>query len=144
MKRDTLRAAHWKYVNGILMEGLERDHTKPFYGYVKSQQQDSQGVSPLCAHGQLYSDAASKARILSEQFKSVFTKDDPTISTTRIPGPHFYSISPITVEAHGVEKLLFSINPRKASGPARIVYTVFGNRDCSSFISHFQSVLTDS
>ena len=63
------------------MEGLERGDTKPFYGYVKSQQQDSQGVSPLRAHGQLFSDAASEARMLSEQFKSVFTKDDPTAPT---------------------------------------------------------------
>ena len=118
--RDALRAAHWKYVNGVLMEGLERGDTKPFYGYVKSQQQDSQGVSPLRAHGQLFSDATSKARMLSEQFKSVFTKDDPTVPTTRLPGPHFPNISPVTVEPHGVEKLLLAINPRKASGPDEI------------------------
>jgi len=143
---DVLRAANWKYVNGVLMEGLERGDTKPFYGYVKSQQQDSQGVSPLRAHGQLYSDAASKARMLSEQFKSMFIKDDPTVPTTRIPGPHFPSISPITVEPHGVEKLLLAINPRKASGPDEIPAHILQclSADCSSLISHFQSVLTDS
>ena len=60
--RDTLRKAHWTYVNGILLEGLEQGDTKPFYGYIKSQKQDSKGVSPLRAHGQLHSDAPSKAQ----------------------------------------------------------------------------------
>ena len=44
--RDALRQAHWAYVNSILVDGLERGDVKPLYGYVKSQQQDSRGVSP--------------------------------------------------------------------------------------------------
>ena len=80
--RDALRQAHWAYVNSILVDGLECGVVKPFYGYVKSQQQDSQGVSPLRERGQLFSDAPSKARILSEQFKSVFTRDNPEVEDT--------------------------------------------------------------
>ena len=68
---EALRHAHLVYVNSILVDGLERRYVKPFYGYVKSQQQDSQGVSPL----------RERARILREQFKSVFTRDNPTSRT---------------------------------------------------------------
>ena len=73
-------------MNGILKDGLEQGNNKPFYQYVKSQQQDSQGVAPLRekASGQLYSDASSKARLLSEQFKSVFT-----LVTQTPPSRHF-------------------------------------------------------
>ena len=85
--RNALRRAHWSYVNGILTEGLEQGDLKPFYGYMKSQHQDNQGVSPLRERGQLYSDAHSKARILSEQFRSVFTRDDAQSSAKRLAGP---------------------------------------------------------
>jgi len=50
----------------------------------------------------------------------VFTRDDATVSVTRLPGPDFPSISPLTIEPHGAEKLLSSLNPRKASGPDEI------------------------
>ncbi len=88
MTRDSLKRAHWSYVKGILSEGLEHGDLKPFYRYVKSQQQDNQGVSPLHDRGQLYSDTPSKARILSDQFKSVFTREleDSNPTAPEIPG----------------------------------------------------------
>ena len=126
--RDALRQAHWAYVNSILVDGLERGDVKPFYGYVKSQQQDSQGVSPLRERGQLFSDAPSKARILSEQFKSVFTRDNPEVADTRLPGPDLPDIRPLNISPQGVEKLLKDLNPRKASGPdeapARVLHNL--------------------
>ena len=116
---DALRKAHWSYVNGILTDGLEEGKFKPFYGYLKSQKQDSQGVSPLRDHGQLHSDAPTKAHILSDQFKSVFTSDEPD-PNIRFQGPEFPTISPLVIETPGVEKLMVSLNPRKASGPDEI------------------------
>ena len=52
----------------------------------------------------------------------MFTRDDATASVTRLPGPDFPSrpILPLTIEPHGVEKQLSSLNPRKASGPDEI------------------------
>ena len=117
--RDVLRKAHWSYINGILTDGLEEGNFKPFYGYLKSPKQDSQGVSPLLDHGQLHSDAPTKARILSDQFKSVLTSDEPD-PNIRLPGPEFPTISPLVIETPGVEKLLVSLNPGKASGPDEI------------------------
>ena len=118
--RDALRQAHWAYVNSILVDGLERGDVTPFYGYVKSQQQDSQGVSPLRERGQLFSDAPSTARILSEQFKSVFTRDNPEVEDTRLPGLDLPDLRPLNISPQGVEQLLKDINPRKASGPDEV------------------------
>ena len=50
----------------------------------------------------------------------MFTRDDATASVTQLPGPDFPSISPLTIEPHGVEKLFSSLNPPKASGPDEI------------------------
>ena len=138
--RDALQKAHWSYVNGILTDGLEEGNIKPFYGYLKSQKQDSQGVSPQCDHGQLHSDAPTKARILSDQFKSVFTSDEPD-PNIRLPGPEFPTISPLVIESPGVEKLLVSLNPRKASDEILVrILQAFIIRDCTSPYHYIQTV----
>ncbi len=71
--------------------------------------------------------AQSKARILSEQFMSVFTKDDPGASQVRLPGPDLPDISPLVITVQGVEKIIKDINPRKASGPDEIPTRVLHN-----------------
>jgi len=55
--RNELKKAHWSHVNKILIDGLQSGDTMPFYRYIKSQQQDNQGISSLCVNGQLFSDA---------------------------------------------------------------------------------------
>ena len=70
---QSIRHAHWNYVNSIHQDGLESNDSKPFWRYVKSNQQDSVGVSPLKSVGKLYAEAKDKADILNKQFKSVFT-----------------------------------------------------------------------
>ena len=115
--RDELRKAHWSYVNNILSEGLKTGNKKPFYSYLKSQQQDSQGVAPLRKDGQLHSDAPSKARLLSEQFKSVFTRSDPDAPVKELPGTGAPQIPELVITEEGVRKLMHELNPNKASGP---------------------------
>ena len=118
---QSIRRAHWNYVNSILQEGLESNDSKPFWRYVKSKQQDTVGVSPLKVDGQLHSEATDKADILNKQFKSVFTppqsSDDniPKLSGTKTP-----PISSLKISTKGVEKLLAGLNVKKASGPDNI------------------------
>ena len=53
-KRDTLRAvrrARWSYVNDIVHLSLDSRDSKPFWKYIKSQRQDSVGVSTLKSGG---------------------------------------------------------------------------------------------
>jgi hypothetical protein len=53
-----------------------------FWCYVKSKNEDNMGISPLLSAGKLVSDSTHKAKLLVNQFSSVFTKDDGN------PSPH--------------------------------------------------------
>ena len=86
---NAVRNVHWSYVNYILLGGLGHGDTKPFYNYIKSQEQGKQGVSPLKERGQLFSATPSKARILNQQFRSVFTQDDPDTPQKHLPGTDY-------------------------------------------------------
>ena len=68
----------------------------------------------------LFSDPASKAKLLSDQFKSVFTEDTPTTAGIRLFGPNYPSIKDFMITEKVVLKLLVSLNPSKASGPDEI------------------------
>ena len=93
-KKDTLKAvgrSRWSYINDILQFGLDNNDSKPFWCYVRSQRQDSLGVSALKEGGTLYSDVKTKAEILSRQFCSVFTREDQQ-EVTKLYGPNYPSI----------------------------------------------------
>jgi hypothetical protein len=66
----------------------------------------------------------SKAELLNDQFKSVFTKENvqellPEVSELKYP-----SISDINIEVHGVVKLLTNLNMNKTSCPDNIANKV--------------------
>ena len=121
-KKDTLKAirrARWSYINDILQLSLDDNNPKPFWRYVRSQRQDNVGVSALKAGGRLFSDGLTKAELLSKQFSSVFTKEDKS-NVDKLFGPYYPDINDLTINIEGVEKLLFGLNPSKASGPDEI------------------------
>ena len=64
---------------------------------------------------------------MSEQFKSVFTRDNPEVEDTRLPGPDLPDIRLLNISPQGVEKLLKDLNPRKASGPDEVPARVIHN-----------------
>ena len=70
-------------------------------------------------NGILYSDNVKKAEILNDQFKSVFSKDDPS-EPHPLPNPEFPKIQDINITEPGVRKLLQNLKPNKASGPDNI------------------------
>ena len=47
--RDALRKAYWEHVNGILVlkDRQETGENRKFWKYIKSKNQDSQGVATL-------------------------------------------------------------------------------------------------
>jgi len=63
----------------------------PFWGYIKCQKMDAGGVAPLKKNGKLYSSSTDKAEILSEQFTSVFTRDQMD-AIAHLPGHDYPSI----------------------------------------------------
>ena len=107
-------------MNSIITEDGSSGGNKKLYRYLKSQRQDSQGVSSLREGNKLLADAASKARALNEQFCSVFTKDTPETAEAQLDGPDYPTIETLHITVKGVEKLLAGLNPSKAPGPDQI------------------------
>ena len=83
---------------------------------MKNLKTDSVGISTLRSNtGVLESDNHSKANILNDQFKSVFTNEDDTLPTL---GPSNYPTIPdIQISQEGIIKLLQNIKTHKAPGP---------------------------
>ena len=79
-KRLTL--AHDKYLLDLLktddmdLETRKPTMTKRFWTYIRSKRQDNVGVAPLEINDDAVSDSREKANLLSNYFKSVFTKED--------------------------------------------------------------------
>ena len=65
MVKRELRDAERVYVNGILQNGLESENNKPFWKYVKSQKQETFGISALKSNCNVIIDSLSKAKILN-------------------------------------------------------------------------------
>jgi hypothetical protein len=87
---------------------------------MKSKKQNNIGVAPLKRSGGLTNESKKKAEILSNQFKPVFTKPRPNISTTVLPQLAGSTIQNLKITVEEVEKLLKNTNPSKAMGPDRI------------------------
>ena len=71
-------------MSNIIEEGMCTNNTKPLRQYVKSRRQENIGVASLRDKSNLVSDNKSKAKLLIQQFQSVFTPEDnnplPTMS----------------------------------------------------------------
>ena len=114
--RNALRKAHNDYVNNILNEGLAKNDNKKFWKYIKARKQDSMGISPLKHQGSLHTDNKTKAELLSNQFKSVFTPQTVNESA-QMEGTPYPNIPPLHITQPGVQKLMESLKTNKASGP---------------------------
>ena len=114
--KKSLNTAHWDYINNILSDSLNNNDSKPFWNYIKAKKQDNVGISPLKRDGVLFNDKIDKAKILNDQFTSVFTQEDGNAIPT-LKGDKFPSIDELTITSEGIEKLLHDLKPNKASGP---------------------------
>ena len=65
MVKRELRDAERVYVNDILQNGPQSGNNKPFWKYVKSQKQETFGISALKSNGNVLTDSLSKAEILN-------------------------------------------------------------------------------
>lgn len=78
----------------------------------------------LNTDGLITSDPQAKANILNKQFKSVFTTEDTSQAPDKGPSP-FTAINSISINPHGVHKLLSNLQPQKAIGPDAIYQHAF-------------------
>ena len=95
LKRE-LREAEKVYVNGIPQNGLESGNNQPFWKYVKSQKQETFGISALKINGNVITDSLSKAENLYCQFKSVFTPQSGN-TFPQLPDTQFPKIIPLHI-----------------------------------------------
>jgi hypothetical protein len=115
---------------------MEQNNTKPFWKYVKSRKQDNIGVAPLKERGHLINNSKEKAQIINKQFSSVFTRE----KVNKMPNPHRIvqqNIPNIKITQYGVAKLMWTINPSKASSPDNIP-----NRVLKQCADHLAPALT--
>ena len=117
------RQAYHHYINTIIEVGDSEDEKptkqKRFWNYIKSLRKDNTGISPLKDKGRLFNNPKDKANILNRQYVSVHTHEDQD----QVPSPSgtpFPDMDAIQVTEEGVRKLLFKMNPRKATGPDSI------------------------
>ena len=92
MVKCELRGAERVYVNDILQNGLESGNNKPFWKYVKSQKQETFGLSALKSNGNMITDSLL---------------DSP-------------KIQPLHISENGVFMLLDRIDVSKSSGPDKL------------------------
>ena len=76
-------------------------------------------LPPLRKESTLHSDSSSNAKILLEQFQSVFTQDNSS-PLAKIRGEPFPDLEKLLIDEKGVAKLHRNLNPAKASGPDNI------------------------
>ena len=99
-----------------LYKSLEQNNSKPLWFYNKSRRQDGNGVSPLKESDQLHSYSEHNAKILNNQFCSVFTSDD----TTNIPKflvPPNTEMPKFVISVKVEVKVLMFFKGKKASRP---------------------------
>ena len=73
----------------------------------------------LIKDGTSYETSLDKAKILNEQFQSVFTIEPNTPLPCKGPSPH-PTMSDINISLEGIYNLLLNINSYKACGPDQI------------------------
>jgi hypothetical protein len=120
-----LRQSYWNYLNNIFTgedDPVNAGKNKRFWTYMKNQKSSSIGVAPLKKDGQLTSDPTVQAEVLNAQFQSVFG-DGATYSEEEFQtktGMTILDTPPmdeIHINSQGVEKLMRSLDPNKATGP---------------------------
>ena len=116
-----MSVAHNGYVSELLSAPEESSPSKPvptkrFWFYIKSKKSHDVGVAPLKDNNVDVNDSFGKANILSNQFKSVFTKGDLDKIPSTGPSP-YPDVPPTVFTIPGIFKLLNNVSPKKANGP---------------------------
>ena len=101
-----IRKKHRDNVSDFIGASLETNNSKPFWNYVKASNLTSFGITSLTKKtGEVVFTPEEKARILNEQFQSVFTEENadrmPDLRTTTT-----LTLPPLVVSNAGVRRLL--------------------------------------
>ena len=124
-----LRRSFWRYVENIFTptdsETNELPSLKRFYTYMTQLRSSKSGIPPLkTPESILVTESKEKAELLNAQFNRTFSSGKSYSKEefkNKCPMPEssnkFPTIEEIRITVKGVEKLLASTNPTKATGP---------------------------
>ena len=113
-----LRKAEREYLSTEVFESL-KDDPKRFWSFIKNRRRDACGIAALWNGTQLVSSAQDKAEVLSNQYKSVFTREPtlPSSNPPKVPGKELPDVPSLVINSDGVLKILMKLSPHKAPGP---------------------------
>ena len=113
-----LKYQHKTYLTDMISSP---DNKKPLWRYIKTKRKDHTGIGTLKdpVNGQPITDPASKADILNQHFKSVFTTEDRSNIPDKGSSP-YPSIADFRITSEGVYRVLSNCNPHKSPGPDAI------------------------
>ena len=109
-----------------------RVNNKKFWSFIKNCHKDTTGITTLTVEGNTITDDTDKANALNDQFKSVFTIEDTSV-TPEVPGLPIPDMDCIEVNVEGVTQVLSNLDAQKAGGPDNIP---------TRFLKEFSSELT--
>ena len=114
-----LECAHNAYCSKLFDDSFSGNR-RQFWKYIRTRRKDSSGISTLLVNDQFISDPEGKATTLSNQFQSVFTREDlssvPSLDTIN----HIPTMPAISITSNGIKNLLCNLDPNKAMGPDKI------------------------
>ena len=113
---------------------------KPLWRYIKSKRRNGNCVYSLNENDQLHSNSRRKAKMINNQFCSVFTSEDTT-NISKLPVPPNTEMSNFEITFQGVSKLLKGLNGGKASGPGKLPNLILKN--AVNEISPFLKIIFD-
>ena len=87
-----MKKSHMYYLNNI----FKKDGNKSIWRYIKNKKGSSSGVGTLHADGQTAIDLLDKAKMLNNQFSSVFTRNVPSETPDQDPS-HFPPMPKTTI-----------------------------------------------
>ena len=116
--RRTCNTSRDEYVKSTVAED-GKNTKKKLYTFIKYKKQGITRVSPLHdQHGKTQTDDEEIAKILNNQFASVFSHDNGL--SPPIGGPVGADIADLVFNRNGVLKLLRELDPHKSTGPDEV------------------------
>ena len=115
--RKTCKQVYNNFVSKTL-SASSSENPRRFFSYVKTKRCENIGIAPLRENGTIVISNIEKARVLNNQFWSVFTKEDFRIP--KLTSPLSLEIPKINIDIEGVRRLMKHLDPFKAIGPDKV------------------------
>ena len=117
--QQEIKLAHEEYLES-LFEDEEGNPVKSFYKAIKAKKKNDVGIAPLKnKYGKIESTPIGKATALSEQYSSVFKKDNGK-PLPRMNSNRYSSMKKLIITQKGIKIQLDKLNPKKAIGPDQV------------------------